>query len=814
MEAMDLPTRSASFRPVIKCSQCGSDIALDAVAAHQCSTTSPTSSTAFPPLSTSSTIPPPLPRTDSSNSLKNIRQQRPLLPKIDPAAAFRPPVYPGELTPGSSGHSSMVSPLSASSGSRSPFSNLRKGSLPGPRRPPSPELTNLDCAFPPFPTANKPVASKRRERAVTQHSDSKRSRSRDTSRNFRQPKLAPPPLARAATSDNFAQIPPERPNPDKYSRPSTASSHRNASISTNGESTKASNDELGDSVDLSHSQTLSRTGDQHDTTNNMPFSAPLSKTATEPDLSRGRAMDPNLNAFDFGDTQNEPLSQSHAAAPSGVAEPSYKSKRPSPINSDRQASALPQLNGPTTPQPTSAGVFSKSLGRLFGRRRSQSATSRREVARQALSDEPDEYTVQPMDRPALSPNSERSLITGEPSPTTIPSPLRSPAPASSVEEALRQLSGHEESLSTLETQAAASMAAPVVVVEPAQEAGSTSILSTSPEVVDRAALPVIMEMETEARLRNSHDVQRASIDSASSYGSVGFSEHSISTRSSSPQADAPSASSVEGAYSSLVKAADADVPAPLRPRVPTVPALAPGPMLEVEPLKKGRSSFIEETEGPQNDIPNVLVTPTSNKDAVASNASEPEPSWAPRSTSKGTAPNKGICRGCNQTIQSTQKSVSSADGRLSGRYHKECFVCWMCKSPFPTAEFYVYSDHPYCGHHYHELEDSLCATCGLGIEGLYMETHNVAGRGREKHHPDCLKCTTCQVRLDHDYFELSGKVYCERDAFRLATMPKPHENAPTRPSPLIREYISSGDPGLIKGRNFPERRITRLMNMT
>lgn len=658
---------------------------------------------------------------------------------------------------------------------------------------------------------------------MTQHSDSKRSRSRDTSRTFRLPKLPPAPLARSATSDNFVQSLPERPNPDKFSRPSTASSHRNASVSTNGESTKASNDELGESVDLSHSQTLSRTGDQHDTNTSTPFSASLARTATEPNVSRGRAIDPSLNAFNFGETQNEPPSHDQAAGlnmnqtdpgPSSIVEPSYRAKRPPPINSDRQASALPPLNGPTTPQPTSAGVFSKSLGRLFGRRRSQSATSRREVARQALSDEPDEYTVQPMERPALSPNSERSLATAEPSPTTVPSPLRSPAPASSVEEALRQLSGHEESLNTLETQAPASVAAPVVVVESAEEAASTPVPSASPEMVGRAALPVIAETEHEARAVASHDFQRASIDSASSYGSVGFSEHSVSTRSSSPQADAPTSSSLEGTYSSLVKTTDADVPAPLRPRAPIVPTLAPGPMLEVEPVRKGRSSFIEDTESPLSDMPNVLVTPTSDKDEAPSHASELAPSWAPRTTSKSAAPNKGICRGCNKIIQSTQKSVSSADGRLSGRYHKECFVCWTCKSAFPTAEFYVYSDHPYCAHHYHELENSLCATCGKGIEGLYMETHNVAGRGREKHHPDCLKCTTCHVRLDHDYFELSGKVYCERDAFRLATMPKPHENAPSRPSPLIREYISSGDPGLIKGRNFPERRITRLMNMT
>ena len=732
----------------------------------------------------------------------------------------------------------MVSPLSASSGSRSPFNNFRKGSLPGPRRPPSPELTNLDCAFPPFPTANKPASSKstsrRRERAVTQQGDSQRSRSRDASRQVRQPK--PPPLARATTSDNFAHPQPERPYGDKFSRPSTASSHRNESISTNGESTKASNDEAPEPVELSQSQTLNRSGDQHDYNLAMPFSAPLPRTNAEPDFSRTVGMDPNLNAFDFGDTQSGSSTQNTISGPSmnqpngpppSSVEPSYKSKRPPPINSDRHASPLSQTSA--TPQPPpSAGMFSKSLGRLFGRRRSQSATSRREVVRQALSDEPEDYGNgnQTTDHHILTPSSEKSLVTGEPSPTAMPSPLRSPDPASSIEEALRQLSGHEESLKTLNTQASSSMATPVVMVEPVEEDAPTPIPATSPAIIEPSPLPVIVETVAEERPPEPADVRRASIESASSYGSVGFSEHSSSSRSSSPHADTLANSSFEASYSNLVKPSDADFPAPLRPRVPAAPAAAPAagltpepvstPSLHVEPVRKGRSSFIEDTESVQSDVPSVSVTQTSDMPEAPSNVSEPEPTFGlgNRSKSRSTAPNKGICRGCSNIIQAGQKSVSSADGRLTGRYHKECFVCWTCKSPFPTAEFYVYSDHPYCAHHYHELENSLCATCGKGIEGLYMETHNVAGRGKEKHHPECLKCTTCKVRLDHDYFELSGKVYCERDAFRLATMPKPHDNAPSRPSPLIREYISSGDPGLIKGRNFPERRITRLMNAT
>lgn len=96
---------------------------------------------------------------------------------------------------------------------------------------------------------------------------------------------------------------------------------------------------------------------------------------------------------------------------------------------------------------------------------------------------------------------------------------------------------------------------------------------------------------------------------------------------------------------------------------------------------------------------------------------------------------KGNCRGCGELIHG--KSVSSADGRLTGRYHKQCFVCSTCKDPFQTADFYILEDQPYCGRHYHLLNNSICTGCDVGIEGQYLETEL-----KQKFHP---KCFTCQV---------------------------------------------------------------------
>lgn len=111
------------------------------------------------------------------------------------------------------------------------------------------------------------------------------------------------------------------------------------------------------------------------------------------------------------------------------------------------------------------------------------------------------------------------------------------------------------------------------------------------------------------------------------------------------------------------------------------------------------------------------------------------PPKAPLPRPRRTATKKGSCRGCGELIMG--KSVSSADGRLTGRYHKPCFVCKTCKEPFQTADFYVMNNHPYCGRHYHQLNDSLCKSCDRGIEGQYLETEL-----KQKFHPHCF---TCQV---------------------------------------------------------------------
>ncbi|KAJ6119175.1 hypothetical protein N7523_003455 [Penicillium sp. IBT 18751x] len=273
------------------------------------------------------------------------------------------------------------------------------------------------------------------------------------------------------------------------------------------------------------------------------------------------------------------------------------------------------------------------------------------------------------------------------------------------------------------------------------------------------------------------------------------------------------------------------------PDSPTDPAIGQGTLsLLVEKRQEHRKreeAPVKHVEAPIEQQPRKFPSPP----ALQRAATEPIPP-----PSRSTTRSKGKCRGCNEEI--VGKSVSSSDGRLTGKYHRGCFVCFECHSPFQTADFYVLNNRPYCAQHYHERNGSLCSTCQNGIEGQYLETveRNPNRLDRRRFHPECLQCRTCRVLLNGDYFEWNGEVYCERDARRAAATlhpPPPGRRRPTLgSSPLGSSPLSRGYPppagypiprspgpgpgpaqGLRPGprfssgggRRFPERRTTKLM---
>jgi hypothetical protein len=301
---------------------------------------------------------------------------------------------------------------------------------------------------------------------------------------------------------------------------------------------------------------------------------------------------------------------------------------------------------------------------------------------------------------------------------------------------------------------------------------------------DAPALPANINLDAEFGIGNPYHTPSESQSSNDS----GYSQESmVSSRSSNPSATAsrqrrqPSdTSKFEGLTSKVQASTTHSMPEESSSGSSPEEEQFPGAIL---PLSVDRS----------------LLSPESPMDpAIQSGRLSPVPVRNPARTPESVSPpkekpirrpttSKGNCKGCGEAIKG--KSVSSADGRLTGRYHKQCFVCKTCSEPFQTATFYVIKDEPYCERHYHKLNGSVCATCNKGIEGQYLESER-----KQKFHPNCLTCSDCKQTLRHDYFERDGRVYCEFDAFRRAQQ---------------KRFLGPG----VKGSERMERRTTRLMMM-
>jgi hypothetical protein len=144
------------------------------------------------------------------------------------------------------------------------------------------------------------------------------------------------------------------------------------------------------------------------------------------------------------------------------------------------------------------------------------------------------------------------------------------------------------------------------------------------------------------------------------------------------------------------------------------------------------------------------------------------------------------CRGCAKPIAG--RSLKDSSGRLTGRYHRDCFRCTTCACAFPSGEFYALADAPYCARHYHERNGSCCRGCRVGIEGAYLETDD-----RRIYHPHCFRCDSCGSALAEEYWELEGKTLCHRHNF----------GSPS---------AGGGGPGAAGGpQKYPERRRTKLV---
>eukprot|EP01098_Paradermamoeba_levis_P009277 TRINITY_DN3848_c0_g1_i1.p1 TRINITY_DN3848_c0_g1~~TRINITY_DN3848_c0_g1_i1.p1 ORF type:complete len:190 (+),score=19.22 TRINITY_DN3848_c0_g1_i1:115-684(+) len=123
--------------------------------------------------------------------------------------------------------------------------------------------------------------------------------------------------------------------------------------------------------------------------------------------------------------------------------------------------------------------------------------------------------------------------------------------------------------------------------------------------------------------------------------------------------------------------------------------------------------------------------------------------WAPR------------CGTCSKSIIGPMVSA------LNKNYHKECFVCFKCKKPFPGGTFFPWGQgnniDAYCEHDFFEVQGLICFECKRPIAGGTAITFE----GR-RYHPEHFLCNLCKKKLaGKPYKAAKGKSYCHECHLKL-----------------------------------------------
>ncbi|XP_042192880.1 actin-binding LIM protein 1 isoform X3 [Callorhinchus milii] len=119
------------------------------------------------------------------------------------------------------------------------------------------------------------------------------------------------------------------------------------------------------------------------------------------------------------------------------------------------------------------------------------------------------------------------------------------------------------------------------------------------------------------------------------------------------------------------------------------------------------------------------------------------------------------CQGCGEFVEG---EVVTALGKT---YHPQCFVCSICKRPFPAGDRVTFNG-----------KDCLCERCAQPKSSSPKEaggSSNCAGCGRDikngqallalerQWHLGCFKCKACGKVLTGEYISKDGAPYCEKD---------------------------------------------------
>ncbi|XP_068133243.1 actin-binding LIM protein 3 isoform X4 [Hyperolius riggenbachi] len=120
------------------------------------------------------------------------------------------------------------------------------------------------------------------------------------------------------------------------------------------------------------------------------------------------------------------------------------------------------------------------------------------------------------------------------------------------------------------------------------------------------------------------------------------------------------------------------------------------------------------------------------------------------------------CDSCRDFITG---EVISALGRT---YHPKCFVCSMCRKPFPIGDKVTFRG-----------KDCICQNCSQSLVSdkpvkIHGPSHCAGCKEEIKHgqsllalekqwHVSCFKCQTCGIILTGEYISKDGVPYCESD---------------------------------------------------
>ncbi|XP_059387079.1 actin-binding LIM protein 1-like [Carassius carassius] len=119
------------------------------------------------------------------------------------------------------------------------------------------------------------------------------------------------------------------------------------------------------------------------------------------------------------------------------------------------------------------------------------------------------------------------------------------------------------------------------------------------------------------------------------------------------------------------------------------------------------------------------------------------------------------CNGCGDFVEG---EVVTALGKT---YHPTCFVCTVCKRPFPAGDRVTFNG-----------KDCLCQRCIRPTSPTPKDisaSSNCAGCGRDikngqallaldsQWHLGCFKCKACGKVLSGEYISKDGSPYCEKD---------------------------------------------------